>query len=128
MMNEITEANFGEFFFDVRTNKPKPGQVIAVYNSIVELMDCDLKRKVIECLAKEKDGAKAASSLLTKFGKAQPEESYRICKEMTEDMLSGMSPGSVANKCYKYQIELFFYTMPEYIPEDPKWSSMPIEE
>jgi hypothetical protein len=44
---------------------------------------------------------------------------------MAEDLLAGMTHEEVAKKKYKFTIEIYFYTQPEYIPrDDPHWISV----
>jgi hypothetical protein len=44
--------------------------------------------------------------------------------EIGEDLKSGMSVEEVQKKPYKYKMEMYYYTMPEYVPKgDLHWSA-----
>ncbi|MGH7174896.1 MAG: hypothetical protein ACREGR_00870 [Minisyncoccia bacterium] len=121
----IDENNFGEYFFDVRQNKPKPGQVLAVYAAMAELVEGKLKEDLVYLLTQCKGGGESASRVMRKLGGASEKDSFRVPREMAEDMLNGLSPADVMAKPYKYRAEFHFYTKPEYIPRnDPHWSSV----
>jgi hypothetical protein len=54
-------------------------------------------------------------------------DSYRVPRQMAEDILSGLSVDDVVAKPYKYTLEMFFYTKPENMPkDDPHWSSISV--
>lgn len=119
----IDETNFDQYFFDTRKHKPKPGQVLACYEAAAELVDGDLKRDLL-CLLMTTDKAEAAQRLLQKLGGASYEDSVRVCREMTEDLVNGMLPEEVAEKPYRYRYQSFYYTNLEYVPDnDPHWWS-----
>jgi hypothetical protein len=122
---EINDDNFDEYFRETRNNTPKKGEVIACYTAIAHLVDDPQKRNIIDLL-RNCDKALPTSQVMRKCFNAREADSYRIPRMMAEDMLKGMSRDEVAQKEYKYTIELFFYARPEHIPNDPHWSVISI--
>jgi hypothetical protein len=56
---------------------------------------------------------------------AHDADAIRVPRQITEDLIAGMSHDEIAKKKYRYTVEVFFYTQPEYIPtDDPHWSSV----
>jgi hypothetical protein len=54
-------------------------------------------------------------------------DSYRVPLEMAKDLLGGMTREKCAQKEYKYTVEMYFYTKPEYVPhDDPHWQLISI--
>ena len=121
---EITEDNFAEYFFDIRMNSPKEGQIIARYNAIAELIDGNEKRQLLNLL-KMREKAIPATQVLRKLLCCSYEDSISVAKEMIEDLLSGMEESDILEKPYKYNLEMLFYTDKESVPKnDPHWSTM----
>lgn len=122
----ITEENFGEYFFDVRMHKPQRGQVMARYTAVAEFIDGPMKQDIIGLLLKY-NKAEAATKVLRKLGCATEKDSIRVCKEIVQDLMNGMTPEEVEKKPYEYTMEAFFYTKKEYVPiDDPHWSVISI--
>jgi hypothetical protein len=118
----IDESNFDSYFFDVRMNKPQHGQVMARYRAVADFVDGRLKKDIID-LIYNKDKAEAATRVLQKLGCATERDSIRVCKEIAVDFIMGMTPEQVENKVYNFVVEVFYYTMAEYVPkDDPHWS------
>ena len=121
----ITEANFEEYFFDVRRFKPQKGQIMARYAAIAEFIDGAMKQNIIDLLKKDK--ALAATQVLRKCGCATERDSVRVCKEICFDMLLGMTDQEIEQKVYKYTMEVFYYTEQANVPlDDPHWSVISI--
>jgi hypothetical protein len=122
----INESNFSQYFRDCRVSKPERGDIIAKYSAVAEFIDGNLKRDIIDLLANT-DKAFAATQVMRKLGFANQKDAIRICKEICEDLSSGMSIEEVEKKAYQYEIELFYYTKKEYIPiDDPHWEKIGI--
>ena len=118
----IDQSNFDQYFFDVRTHKPKRGEILARYTASAEFIDGRLKKDVID-LIYNRDKAEAATRVMRKLGFATEREALRVCKELAKDLAHGMTPKEVEEKIYKYQVEVFYYTQKEYVPtDDPHWS------
>jgi len=120
----ITEENFEEYFFDVRRNKIKPGQVMASYKAKASFVNTHMKWDIIDLLKKDK--AVAACSVMKNFHGAVFLDSVRVPKEMVKDLISGMSESEVADKDYEMTVEYFYYTDRENIPDDPHWSCISV--
>ena len=119
---EINETNFEQYFFDIKKNKPQPGQVLAKYTAVAELVEGNLKSDIIDILM-NKQYPQAAVQMMRKLAMSSEADSIRVLIEMCQDLLNGMSVEEVSNKPYKFVIEFFFYTKKEYIPNnDPHWS------
>ena len=51
--------------------------------------------------------------------------SHRVCREMSQDLLDGMTDKEVAEKEYHYVLEVFYYTKKEYVPKnDLHWETI----
>ena len=124
---EITEDNFEEYFFDVRKHDPERGQILARYMTKAEFIDGFMKRNVIELLSTHKNAGNTAPQVMRKLGLALEEDSIRICREIVEDLMSGMSEDEVAEKAYPFTLECFFYTEKENVPtDDSHWDIVSI--
>lgn len=118
---EINDENFHEYFRDVRTAKPERGDVIARFRATAELVDGNEKQNIMDLLMKT-DKAVAASQVMRKLFNACERDSYRVPKEMCQDLLE-IGYNKTLEKPYKFTLELFFYTKKEFFPEDnPHWS------
>lgn len=123
---EINEKNFDVYFFDSRLYGPKPGQVLASYTAVAEFADGPEKRQIIEFL-KFTDKVNAAVQVMKKSLMAKDPFQYSVLREMSEDLLSGKTVEEIARKPYKFQMEMCFWTHPEYIPtDDPHWACVSI--
>lgn len=117
----ITEENFTEYFFPAKPNyKPEKGQTLARWRATADFIDGWVKRNVIELLATNKAGAKTALSIMKKLVHAPEKEAIKVLREMAEDLLN-FSVKQVAEKPYRFTVEQFYWTRPEYIPDDPHW-------
>lgn len=120
----IDESNFDEYFFDVRTNKPKEGQILAKFSAIAVFGDGPHKHDVIKLLKMDK--AKQAAAVMNKIHHAKVPDCYRVCREICEDMMAGLSDVEIAAKEYEYVLEAFYYTKREYVPNDSHWETIQI--
>jgi hypothetical protein len=121
----IDESNFSEYFFDVRYNQPKKGQVMACYETMAEFMDSDMKREIIRQLLEFDNGGNSTVNIMQKAGNLSEKEAVRVIKEITEDLLHGMTIDEVARKPYIFPVRYFFYTEIQNIPtNDRHWSSI----
>jgi predicted transcriptional regulator len=116
--------NFDQYFFDVRINKPQKNQVLVKYSAMAELVDGVMKKNLIELCKKDK--VHAATQVMRKLAGSCEIDSVRVLKEMCQDIISGMSDEEVEKKIYKYKFEMFYYTEKKYIPDDPHWSAISI--
>lgn len=123
-MNElvIDKNNFHEHFFDVRRFKPQKGQVMAKFSAIAVFGSGQEKRDVINLLKKNK--AESAVAVMRKIHCAAEPDCYRVCREICEDLLKGMSEKEVEEKEYEFLLESFYYTKKENIPNDQYWSTI----
>ncbi len=123
----IDESNFSQYFFDVRKNNPKEGQVMASYTANAELVDGNLKKDIIYLLATT-DKYQQCISMLERIGFAEHREAVRICKEIAEDLKNGMMSAEIRKKPYKYKLQAFYYVEKQHIPQnDPHWSYVEIK-
>lgn len=124
---EINDDNFKEYFRDVRRAKPEKGEVIAKYSAIAEFVDGGEKRQIISLLIDTENKMEATVQIMRKLLFASEVDAHRVPRIMAEDLLSGMSLDEVANKPYKYTLEMFFYTNPDNIPkDDPHWTCISV--
>lgn len=120
---EINDSNFHEYFFDARKNTPQDGQILVVYEAIAFLKNGTDKQRLIDLISTN-DSAISASQMMKNALHATERDSVRVLIEIINDLLSGMRVDKVLKKPYKYKIEIFFYTWPEYVPNDPHWRSV----
>lgn len=123
MTEEITEENFDQYFFDVRRHKPKSGQIMAKFSAIAAFGPGQPKRDMIKLLKTDK--VYQAAQVMERIHCAMVPDSYRICREIAEDLLSGMSEEEVEYKEYEYTLEICYYTQKECVPKnDPHWETL----
>jgi hypothetical protein len=127
--NEMTDEEFkvwfGKNFFDVRKNKPQPGQVLARYRATAHFVDAWVKRNVMDMLLKNKDtGAEMAIKVLRNLCGAIYEDALRVALNITDDFMEGKTVEEVAATEYQMIIEFFFWTEAENIPDDLHWSKI----
>ena len=100
---------------------------MARWVSKAEFIDGQMKKDVINLLASN-DKALSATKVMQKLAYATYQDSVRICKEICQDLESGMSLEEVEAKPYSYELEMFYYTKKEYVPkDDPHWSIIGLE-
>ena len=122
-MNEITQDNFDQYFFDIRKHLPQKGQVLARYTAMADFIASNEKKNVIDLISTT-DKVEAASQVMRKLHFAAEEDSYRVLQQICEDLLNGMTEQEVLEKPYRYKIEVFYYVSPEHVPkDDPHWDS-----
>jgi hypothetical protein len=122
----ITTDNYKNYFTDVRTGKPQPGQVIACYSAMADFAKGPEKRQIIDLLGME-GKAEAIVQIVRKLLFASEVDSIRLPLQMAKDLADGMSPKQVERKLYRYKIEMFYYTWEEYVPvDDPHWTIIKI--
>lgn len=122
----ITEANFHEYFRDIRNNKIQKGEVISRWTGMAEFVDGHMKRDIIDLLH-NKNKLEAAIQVMRKLGSAIEKDAIRVCKEICQDLANGLTWQQVEEKVYHYQLEFFYYTKKEYIPlDDTHWSIISI--
>lgn len=123
----INETNFSQYFRDCRTNRPEKGDVLARWTGIAEFISGHMKKNIIDLLVNKEDKAQAAIQVMRKLGGATEREAIRVCKEICKDIQAGMSLDDVENKSYEYQVEFFYYTKKEYVPQDKHWTVIGID-
>jgi hypothetical protein len=120
---EINEENFSQYFHDVRTHRPQTGEVMAKYTAVAYFEDGPEKWNVIDLLGKA-GKAHAATAVMRKCFFASERDSVAVPRQMAEDLLT-MTKYDVAKKSYKYTFEMFFYALPEHVPnDDPHWTTI----
>lgn len=119
----IDESNFAQYFKDCRNSRPEKGDIMAKFTAIAEFVDGRMKKDIIELLSNKDNKVNAAIQVMRKLGCATEKDAIRICKEICQDLSSGMKIEEVEAKAYKYQMETFYYTKKEFVPiDDPHWS------
>lgn len=122
----IDESNFDQYFFNIKDHRPQRGQVIARYSAIAEFCAGPMKNQVIE-LIRDDIKAEAASRILRNVLCSVERDSFRIPREMAQDLLNGMTEEEVRQKPYRYTIEMFYYTEKNNVPiDDMHWSVISI--
>ena len=122
---EITSENFSEYFFDTRRHKPKQGQIMAKFSAVALFGEGGPKKDIIKLL--KTDMAFQAAQVMNKIHCAKAPDCYRICREIAEDLLSGMSDEEVERKDYEYILEICYYTQRECVPKnDPHWETLQV--
>lgn len=121
----IDESNFDDYFFDATKHRPQPGQVLAKFTAVATFGSGPHKRDVIHLLKVDK--AKQAAAVMEKIHHAKVPDSYRVCRQICEDLLNGMSVDEVENKEYEYVFEMVYWTSRQFVPKnDPHWETLKI--
>jgi len=119
----IDHTNFGQYFFDVRTNRPQKGQVMAKFTAVAVFGAGPEKRDIIKLMKMDK--AHQASQVMQRIHLAKAPDCYRLLREICEDLVAGMSEEDVEKKEYEFILEAVFYTKKEYVPKrDPHWETL----
>jgi hypothetical protein len=122
-VEEINKDNFGEYFFDVRQHGPKKGQIMAKFKAAAVFGEGPEKLHLIQALKMGK--AKESAQVMRKCHLSREPDCYRVCKEICQDLLEGLTEEEVAKKGYDYVLEAFYYTKKEYVPKnDPHWETI----
>lgn len=119
----INSENFNQYFFDARTHKPQKGQVMVVYRANATLVKGPEKEQLVDLLCNT-EKAVPASQIMRKLFFATEEDSVKVPLQIVEDLKNGKSKKDVLKRPYKYKLEIYYYTKPEYIPDDPHWESI----
>jgi hypothetical protein len=121
----IDHTNFKDYFRDARHSRPQKGDILAKFTAVAILGDGPQKRDLIKVLKSGK--AEAAAAVMHKIHCARQPDNYRVCREMCEDLLSGMTDTAVEKKEYEFVLEAVYYTKREYVPRgDPHWETIDI--
>lgn len=121
---EVTDANFTEYFKDVRRNKPERGQCMARFAAIAYFEDGWVKKQVIQILKTKASGAESCRAVMRNLVQATEADSLRVVREIAEDLAAGMTDEEVLAKPYKFQLEQFYWTWPELVPASPHWETI----
>ncbi|MCK9458344.1 MAG: hypothetical protein M0R80_01720 [Proteobacteria bacterium] len=118
---DIDQSNFNEYFFNIREHQPKPGQVMACFHAVCELINGEEKKFLIQTLQRP-NSAQSAANIMSKLFYANKESSWHTPAEIAQDLLDGMSEDEVAQKPYEFVAEFYYYTDRECVPpDDPQW-------
>lgn len=96
--------------FDAKRYKPKKGQVMVRYQAMADLIEGDLKTDVINLLQNNDQGANASIRMLQNNCYMNEKDAIMISKEISEDLLNGMSLQEVSSKPYRFKLEILYYT------------------
>lgn len=125
-MPEREIAAFEDHFFDCRTHRPKPGQVLAKFTAAARLGDGALKRDLIDLL-KKPGRAEAALRVFVVLGNSSRRDAMRVLREMASDLAAGAGDDEVAARPYKFTLEQFYWADRDSVPrDDPHWDLIPI--
>ena len=125
MSEKIDASNFNEYFFDARKHGPKKGQIMAKFSAPAYFGKGQAKQDIMRLLMKNK--AKEAAQVMNKIHCAVEPDCYRVCREICEDFISGMSYKEIEEKDYEFVLEMVYYTNREHIPEnDPNWTTLSV--
>lgn len=119
----IDEHNFHEYFHSVKNNKLQKGQILVRYSAMADFVSSKGKRDLIDLLKMPNKGA-AASQVMKNIHHACELDSIRVPLEIAKDLLAGTSEALIMQKPYRYKIEMYYYTWPEYLPGDNHWESI----
>ncbi len=118
----IDQSNFDQYFFPIKKFGPKKGQVMAHYMAIAELVPGEEKGYLVRILATNPRGAEMGVQIMMNAFHSRDADAIRVCREIVEDLVGGMTEEEVVAKPYKYHFDMFFWTKEEYVPkDDPHW-------
>jgi hypothetical protein len=85
---------------------------------MAEFIDGDIKDFVVAALLKSEMGAEMSTKVMKHHCHATDDYASLIPLQIAKDLKSGMAVDEVKKKPYKFQIEYFYWVLPEYIPTD----------
>lgn len=120
----ININNFHECFFDIKKHKPKKGQVLARYTARADFIAGDDKKTVIKLLTGNIHSALQFMKNVLYFNE---KSAVLVAKTMLQD-LQILTTEEVLKKEYSFDLEAYYWTNKEYIPEDDlHWDYLKIE-
>jgi hypothetical protein len=121
---EINDDNFEQYFTSVKKGKkPEKCQVLASWRAAGDFEGGWVKKNVLEILVSNKSGAEPAIRVMRNVVGAIEKDAIRICREMANDFMDGMSEDEIMAKPYRFVLEQFYWVEPKYVPEnDPHWT------
>ena len=115
-LRKLSHPDFPKYFRYTETSKPEKGDIIAKFGAVAEIVEGMDKDDLIDiCL--QPDSAHAAAQMMRKIFHAAEWDAWGVPRQITEDLVNGMSEAEIKQKPYSYAMELFFYTKPEYMPK-----------
>ena len=127
---KFSHPEFQKHFRFTDRSQPEKGDIIAKFGAVAEIVEGEDKDYLIKiCL--QPDSAHAAAAIMQKIFCAAEWDVWGVPRQITEDLVNGMSEEAIKQKIYSYAMELFFYTKPEFMPQkdDPDakyWSLIEI--
>ena len=123
----IDKNNFSDYFFNVRDHKPEPGQIMAKFSAVAVFGEGPEKTDIINLLVQDK--APQAAAVMQRIHAARVPDNYRVCAEIAEDLLVGLTVEQVQKKEYEFVLEALYYTQREFVPKnDPHWETIQLLE
>ena len=117
----IDDSNFEEYFKDASKHRPEKGECLAIFRSMAELVNGDIKQEVILAVTTNEYGGQSAVQTLIKKCNMSYKEALRVCKEICQDCTK-LSDQEVLDKPYKFLFEKQYYANKDYVPKDnPHW-------
>jgi hypothetical protein len=115
-------------FRPLRNNVPEKDDIICSYTAVAYFVNGQFKKSVVENLMTREQGSNVALSQMVNLANARHKEAIECLKEILMDLEAGMSLEMVLMKEYKFIIEAFYYTKPEYVPQnDLHWKIINIK-
>jgi hypothetical protein len=117
----IDDSNFEQYFKDASKHRPEKGECLAIFKSMAELVNGDIKQEVILAVTTNEYGGQGAVQTLMKKCNMSYKEALRVCKEICQDCTT-LSEQEVLDKPYKFLFEKQYYTHKDFVPKDnPHW-------
>jgi len=113
-MSEYKPENFRL----VRDHKPENGDIICKYNAVAYFVNGDTKRNIIYQLLNSDNSLHVCLNQMLYLVGARYKEALECLKQMLNDLSAGMSEEQVLMKEYRFVVEYFYYTKPEFFPKD----------
>lgn len=125
MSDEWFEGNF----FDVKTNRPRPGQILAKFTAMADFVDDWVKKNVVSLLCKVPGGAASAQKVLRNMVGATEIDSIRVPLAIAKDLAEGMTEAEVLEKPYRFRLEKYWWAERAAVPSDnPHWTVIDVKE
>ena len=124
---KFSHPDFNKNFRFTDRHKPEKGDIIARFGAIAEIVGGADKNDLID-LCLQPDSAHAAAAMMQKIFCAAEWDCWGVPRQITEDLVNGMTEEEIKKKVYPYAMEMIFYTKPELMPQgdepDSKYWSM----
>lgn len=123
---EVTDDTFHLYFFDVSKHERQPDQIKVRFRQHMSLDESPLKEEIVRYLTEIEGGVINAVRLLVDNAACSKEQAMKLCHEMISFIYNpkrkSIDISGVIKAPFRYTVDLYYYTKPEYVPKDSRWT------